>query len=87
MGSGTCLWWRNRSILGTGKLMSSFISWHKKYINWWGKKLNIEPKPPLDNTIFHGLPMPKNIWDNERSFSEKSYSGQALSSVEDFKNL
>ena len=41
MGSGTCLWWRNRSILGTGKLMSSFISWHKKYINWWGKKLNI----------------------------------------------
>ena len=21
--------------------MSSFISWHKKYINWWGKKLNI----------------------------------------------
>ena len=51
------------------------------------EKLNIEPKPPLDNTIFHGLPMPKNIWDNERSFSEKSYSGQALSSVEDFKNL
>jgi len=35
------MWWRNRSILGTGKLMSSFISWHKKYINWWGKKLNI----------------------------------------------
>jgi len=21
--------------------MSPFISWHKKYINWWGKKLNI----------------------------------------------
>jgi hypothetical protein len=21
--------------------MRSFISWHKKYINWWGKKLNI----------------------------------------------
>ena len=51
------------------------------------EKLNIEPEPPLDDTIFHGLPMPKNIWDNERSFSEKSYSGQALSSVEDFKNL
>jgi hypothetical protein len=31
--------------------------------------------------------MPKNIWDNERSFSEGSYSGKALSSVEDFKNL
>ena len=29
--------------------------------------------------------MPKNIWDNERSFSEGSYSGKALSSVEDFK--
>jgi hypothetical protein len=26
-----------------------------------------------------------DIWDNERSFSEGSYSGQALSSVEDFK--
>ena len=35
------MWWRNRSLFGTGKLMSSFISWHKKYINWWGKKLNI----------------------------------------------
>ena len=51
------------------------------------EKLNIEPKPPLNEKIFDGLPMPKNIWDNERSFSEKSYSGQALSSVEDFKNL
>ena len=51
------------------------------------EKLNIEPKPSLDEKIFDGLPMPKNIWDNERSFSEKSYSGQALSSVEDFKNL
>ena len=51
------------------------------------EKLNIEPNPPLNEKIFEGLPMPKNIWDNERSFSEKSYSGQALSSVEDFKNL
>ena len=29
----------------------------------------------------------KNIWVNEKSFSEGSYSGKALSSVEDFKNL
>ena len=35
------MWWRNRSLFGTDKLMRSFISWHKKYINWWGKKLNI----------------------------------------------
>ena len=35
------MWWRYRSLFGTGKLMRSFISWHKKYINWWGKKLNI----------------------------------------------
>ena len=35
------MWWRNRSILRTGKLMSSFISWHKKYIKQWEKKLNI----------------------------------------------
>ena len=51
------------------------------------KKLSIDPKQTLDETIFEGLPMPKNIWDNERSFSEGSYSGKALSSVEDFKNL
>ena len=35
------MWRRNRSLFGTGKLMRPFISWHKKYINWWGKKLNI----------------------------------------------
>ena len=35
------MWWRNCSLFGTGKLMRPFISWHKKYINWWGKKLNI----------------------------------------------
>ena len=35
------MWWRNRSLFGTGKLMKSFISWHKKYIKQWGKILNI----------------------------------------------
>ena len=61
---------------------------HVRQINLLLKeKLSIEPKKTLDETIFEGLPMPKNIWDNERSFSEGSYSGKALSSVEDFKNL
>ena len=61
---------------------------HVRQINLLLKeKLNIEPKTKLDNTIFDGLPMPKNVWDNERSFSEQSYSGKALSSVEEFKNL
>ena len=41
MGSWTRLWWRNCSLFGTGQLMRSFISWDKKYINGWGKKLNI----------------------------------------------
>ena len=35
------MWWRNRSLFGTGKLMSSFISWHKKIIKRWEKILNI----------------------------------------------
>ena len=61
---------------------------HVRQINLLLKeKLSITPKKTLDETIFEGLPMPKNIWDNERSFSEGSYSGKALSSVEDFKNL
>ncbi len=61
---------------------------HVRQINLLLKeKLSINPKQTLDETIFEGLPMPKNIWDNERSFSEGSYSGKALSSVEDFKNL
>ena len=61
---------------------------HVRQINLLLKeKLSINPKTSLDETIFEGLPMPKNIWDNERSFSEGSYSGKALSSVEDFKNL
>ena len=61
---------------------------HVRQINLLLKeKLSISPKKTLDETIFEGLPMPKNIWDNEKSFSEGSYSGKALSSVEDFKNL
>tara|TARA_B100000941_G_C28434478_1_gene516151 strand:+ start:124 stop:963 length:840 start_codon:yes stop_codon:yes gene_type:complete len=61
---------------------------HVRQINLLLKeKLSINPKETLDEKIFEGLPMPKNIWDNERSFSEESYSGKALSSVEDFKNL
>ena len=61
---------------------------HVRQINLLLKeKLSINPNKTLDETIFEGLPMPKNIWDNERSFSEGSYSGKALSSVEDFKNL
>jgi glutaredoxin len=51
------------------------------------EKLNLVPNEPIEDVVFQGLPMPKNIWDNERSFSEGSYSGQALSSIEDFKNL
>ena len=40
------------------------------------EKLNIIPKVALNKSLFAGLPMPSNIWDNERSFSESSYDGQ-----------
>ncbi len=39
------------------------------------EKLGIEPDGALEDKDFEGLPMPKNVWDNERSFDEASYSG------------
>ncbi len=41
------------------------------------EKLKIEPDTPLVDDDFAGLPMPKNIWDNERSFAEPSYAETA----------
>ena len=41
------------------------------------EKLGIEPDEPLVDADFAGLPMPKNIWDNERSFDERSFSDTA----------
>ena len=38
------------------------------------EKLGIDPDRPLEDADFAGLPMPKEIWDNERSFGEASYS-------------
>jgi len=38
------------------------------------EKLRIEPDRPLGDADLAGLPMPKEIWDNERSFGEASYS-------------
>ncbi len=34
------------------------------------EKLGIEADGPLTDADFAGLPMPKNVWDNERSFDE-----------------
>ncbi|MEQ8320051.1 MAG: glutaredoxin domain-containing protein [Rhodospirillales bacterium] len=39
------------------------------------EKLGIEPDGALDDSDFEGLPLPKNVWDNERSFDEASYAG------------
>ncbi len=39
------------------------------------EKLGIEPAGALEDKDFEGLPMPKSVWDNERSFDEASYSG------------
>lgn len=41
------------------------------------EKLGIEPDGPLDDGDLEGLPLPKNVWDNERSFDEQSYSDTA----------
>ena len=43
------------------------------------EKLGIEPDAPLTDDDFTGLPLPKNVWDNERSFGEDSYAGPAES--------
>ncbi|MEQ8226818.1 MAG: glutaredoxin domain-containing protein [Rhodospirillales bacterium] len=41
------------------------------------EKLGIEPDRPLTDADFKGLPIPKNVWDNERSFDEASFEGPA----------
>jgi len=41
------------------------------------EKLDIEPDGPLEDADFAGLPLPKNVWDNERSFDEGSYTDTA----------
>ena len=41
------------------------------------EKLGIEPDGPLVDADFAGLPLPKNVWDNERSFDEQSYADTA----------
>ncbi|MEK9672992.1 MAG: DinB family protein [Rhodospirillaceae bacterium] len=58
--------------------------WHtgqhtRQVILMMREKLGIEPNGPLDDSHFEGLPMPKNVWDNERSFDEASWDGQAES--------
>ncbi len=56
--------------------------WHsgqhtRQIILMMREKLGIEPDEPLTDADFFGLPMPKNVWDNERSFDEQSYSDTA----------
>ena len=41
------------------------------------EKLGIEPDGPLTDADFEGLPIPKNVWDNERSFDEAAFAGPA----------
>ena len=59
-------------------------AWHsgqhtRQIILMLREKLNIAPDGPLEDVDFAGLPMPKNIWDNEQSFNESSYKGGAES--------
>ena len=41
------------------------------------EKLGIEPNVPISDDDLVGLPLPKNVWDNERSFDEGSYTDEA----------
>lgn len=41
------------------------------------EKLGIQPNEPVTDDVFAGLPLPKNIWDNERSFDEESFAGSS----------
>ncbi|MBL94419.1 MAG: hypothetical protein CMF70_03860 [Magnetovibrio sp.] len=55
-------------------------AWHsgqhtRQIILMLKEKLHIKPYKPLGNQDFKGLPMPRNIWDNERSFNEDAYTG------------
>ncbi len=57
-------------------------AWHagqhsRQIILMLREKLGIEPDTPLDDADFAGLPLPKNIWDNERSFDEPAYGDRA----------
>ena len=41
------------------------------------EKLGMEPNVPISDDDLVGLPLPKNVWDNERSFDEGSYTDEA----------
>ncbi len=41
---------------------------HSRQLMLTLEKLGISPDDPLSDTDFAGLPMPKNIWDNEKSW-------------------
>ena len=59
-------------------------AWHsgqhtRQIILMLNEKLGIRPDKPLKDSDLKGLPLPKNIWDNERSFDEQSFSETAES--------
>ena len=41
------------------------------------EKLGIEPNGPITDADLSGLPLPKNVWDNERSFDEAAFADKA----------
>ncbi len=41
------------------------------------EKLGIEPNGPIADRVLSGLPLPKNVWDNERSFDEDAFAEKA----------
>jgi len=41
---------------------------HTRQLELVLEKLDFEPDGPLDESAFAGLPMPKNVWDNEKAW-------------------
>ena len=54
MGSRTFLRRRNNSILRTDKL-KNMIEWHKRYIEYWKKKLNVSDYGVAWIAFFKGI--------------------------------
>jgi len=40
----------------------------------YGEHTMLTPDQPISDADLQGLPLPKNVWDNERSFEEASYT-------------
>ena len=57
--------------------MSTFVTWHKKYIKWWKKKLNVSDYGILWIAFVKGI----NNWIVDLSFFYKLMKKQLLKEI------